>query len=87
VATVVHHSSVWQYLPGPTRDRMRAALRRAGAAATAARPLGWLRLEPAGAVSDVRLTWWPGGEEEVLGVAGYHGEPVDWGVRPPPARG
>jgi len=89
VATVVSHSSVWQYLSGPVRDRMRAALRRAGAAATAARPLGWMRLEPAGPVSDVRLTWWPGGEEEVLGVAGYHGEPVHWGVRPPPtpARG
>ena len=84
VATVVHHSSVWQYLSGPARDRMRAALRRAGAAATAARPLAWLRLEAAGPVSDVRLTWWPGGEEEVLAVAGYHGEPVHWGVTPPP---
>jgi hypothetical protein len=84
IATVVYHSSVWQYVTAASRDRMRAALRRAGAATTAARPIAWLRMEPAGPVSDLRLTWWPGGEEEVLGVAGYHGAPVHWGVRPPP---
>jgi hypothetical protein len=85
VTTVVYHSIVWQYVAPASRDRMRAALRRAGVATTAARPIAWLRLEPAGPVADLRLTWWPGGEEETLGVAGYHGEPVYWGVTPPPA--
>ncbi len=85
VATVVYHSSVWQYVGEGSRSRMRAALARAGAAATAASPLAWLRLEPAGPVSDIRLRWWPGGDDETLGVASYHGLPVYWGVRPPPA--
>jgi hypothetical protein len=31
------------------------------------------------------LRWWPGGEDEVLGVAAYHGPIVYWGVRPSPA--
>jgi hypothetical protein len=33
-------------------------------------------------VADLRLTSWPGGDEQVLGTAGYHGTPVVWG---PPA--
>jgi hypothetical protein len=81
-ATVVVHSSVWQYVAPESRDRMRAALRRRGAASTPDAPLAWLRLEAAGAVADLRLTWWPGGDEQVLGTAGYHGTPVVWG---PPA--
>lgn len=79
VATVVYHSIVWQYVDGPSRDRMRAALRLAGAAASADAPVAWLRLEPAGPVADLRLTWWPGGEEQVLATSGYHGVPVYWG--------
>lgn len=83
VATVVAHSIVWQYVPRAARDRMRDALRRAGAAATPAAPLAWLRMEPAGAVADLRLTWWPGGDETVLGTAEYHGTPVHWGAPSP----
>jgi hypothetical protein len=87
-ATVVVHSIVWQYVSRESRDRMRAALRTAGAQATADAPVAWLRMEPAGPVADLRLTWWPGGGEEVLGTAGYHGRPVQWGapVSPPPGR-
>ena len=82
-ATVVYHSIVWQYVDGSSRDRMRGALRRAGEEAGADAPLAWLRLEPAGPVADLRLTWWPGGTEEVLATSGYHGTPVHWGGRPP----
>jgi hypothetical protein len=81
-ATVVYHSIVWQYVDAQSRDRMRAALRGTGRAATDDAPLAWLRLEPAGPVADLRLTWWPGGEEEVLGTSGFHGVPVHWGRRP-----
>jgi hypothetical protein len=77
--TVVYHSIVWQYVDGASRARMRAALRKAGEAAGDDAPLGWLRLEPAGRVADLRLTWWPGGTEEVLATSGYHGTPVHWG--------
>jgi hypothetical protein len=82
VATVVVHSIVWQYVPRASRDRLRAALRDAGARATPDAPLAWLRMEPAGPVADLRLTSWPGGDEVVLGTAGYHGVPVHWGARP-----
>jgi hypothetical protein len=40
-------------------------------------------MEPAGEVADLRLTWWPGGDEEVLGTAQYHGTTVHWGARSP----
>ncbi|HEX6421619.1 MAG TPA: DUF2332 domain-containing protein [Acidimicrobiales bacterium] len=79
-ATVVVHTIVWQYVGRDARDRLRAALRAAGARATPAAPVVWLRFEPAGAVGDLRLTWWPGGEEAVLATAEYHGVPVYWGT-------
>jgi hypothetical protein len=77
-ATVVHHSIVWQYLPADSRARLRQALATAGGQATPAAPLAWLRMEPAGAVADLRLTMWPGGAEEVLATCGYHGRPIRW---------
>lgn len=80
VATVVLHTIVWQYVGRESRDRLRAALRAAGGRATPAAPVAWLRFEPAGAVGDLRLTWWPGGEERVLATAEYHGLPVYWGT-------
>jgi len=80
VATVVVHSIVWQYVAAESRDRMRAALWRAGRRATPDAPLAWLRFEPAGPVGDLRLTWWPGGDETVLATAEYHGVPVYWGT-------
>ena len=79
VATVVTHSIVWQYVGRDSRDRLRRALRAAGERATPGAPVAWLRFEPAGAVGDLRLTWWPGGDEAVLATAEYHGVPVYWG--------
>lgn len=83
-ATVVAHTIVWQYVARPSKDRMRAALHQAGRRATADAPLAWLRFEPAGPVGDLRLTWWPGGEEAVLATAEYHGVPVHWAAPPAP---
>ena len=77
--TVVFHSIVWQYLPAPTRNAMRAALSAAGQEATPDRPLCWLRMEPATSDhADLRVTSWPGGQEEHLANVGYHGADVDW---------
>jgi len=79
VTTVVFHSIVWQYLPRPTRDAVRAALRRAGEATEASAPLCWLRMEPATSEhADLRVTSWPGGEEVLLAHVGYHGAGVRW---------
>lgn len=78
-ATVVFHSIVWQYLPESTRERVHQTLAHAGALATADNPLLWLRMEPLSAITaDLRLTTWPGGEEEVLAEVGYHGASVRW---------
>ena len=78
VVTVLHHSIVLQYLARPSFDRLKDALLDAGRAATAAAPIAWLRMEPAGAVADIRLTMWPGGDDELLGTSGYHGQDVRW---------
>ena len=79
VSTVVYHSIVWQYLPGPTRDALRTALHAAGATASASSPLHWLRMEPATVEhADLRVTTWPGGEETVLADVGYHGGAIRW---------
>lgn len=78
--TVLYHSVVWQYLPDETRRDIVASLEAAGAAATAAAPLAWLRFEP---VPDeprptLRLRLWPGGRDVLLAEAGAHGSDVTW---------
>ena len=78
LVTVVHHSIVLQYLPRRSFRAMKDALLQAGARATTSAPLAWLRMEPAGGHADLRLTMWPGGDEELLGTTGYHGPPVQW---------
>jgi hypothetical protein len=86
VVSVIYHSVFWQYPPEETRRRIEAAIRSAGAAASAAAPLAWLRFEPeaAGSVDDrlfrygVDLTTWPGGEREVLAEVDPHGRWVEW---------
>jgi hypothetical protein len=70
VATVVFHSIVMQYLPDDERQRFEGAVR------SAAGTVAWLRMEPAGDVTDVRLTL--GGQERLLARAGYHGDPLEW---------
>jgi hypothetical protein len=76
VATVVFHSIVMQYLPASEREDFEQRLAAAGEAADERSPLLWLRMEPAGERAEVRLTRWPGGEEQLLARAGYHGNPV-----------
>jgi hypothetical protein len=86
LATVVVHSIVIQYVPPAARDELRALIAATGREATSRRPLAWLRLEPpeheppegdpARGLAELRLTRWPGGREELLGHAGYHGRPV-----------
>lgn len=80
VARVVFHSIVWSYLDRRTQERIAAHLARIGAAATAARPLAWLRLELAGKdePAQLRLTMWPGGREELLARAHPHGAWIRW---------
>jgi hypothetical protein len=79
VATVVYHSIVWQYLPRATRDSTRSAILGAGERASAKAPLAWVRMEPGtnpAEAAELRVRWWPGGQETLLAHSGYHGRPV-----------
>jgi hypothetical protein len=76
--TVVFHSIVAQYLDRAARERFVAAIAAAGERASADAPLAWLRMEPGGDQTEVRLTLWPPGEERLLASAQYHGRTVRW---------
>ena len=79
VATVVFHSIMWWYLAEAERDRITELITAAGARASRAAPLAWLRLELMTAIEpDLRLTRWPGGEELRLARADAHGRYVRW---------
>ena len=78
-ATVVVHSIVLQYLTAerpPRAARLRSPPRAGGPRADA--PLAWLRMEPGGDGAEVRLTVWPGGDERLVAISGYHGPPIRW---------
>lgn len=62
------------------RARIETALAAAGARATAAAPLAWLRLEGDGTEpgAALTLTLWPGGATRLLARADYHGRWIDW---------
>ena len=79
-ALVLAHTVFWQYLSGPTKAAIRAAIAEAAGRATKASPFAWLRLEAEerrGAV--LRLSLWPDGRvDEVLAVASFHGQWIEW---------
>ena len=77
---LVCHTIAWQYFPPDTDARARAALAKAGAAATDRAPIARLGLEADTAApgAGLTLTLWPGGETIPLGRADFHGRWVDW---------
>ena len=75
-ATVVYHSSFWAYLSERDRGRITRTLEDAGARATAAGPLAWLRLEEEGAGVSLRLRTWPDGEDRKLADVADHGATI-----------
>ena len=80
-ATVLYHSSFWQYLPAGTQAGLREAIAEIGASATPDAPFAWLHMEPPPdnlAADEVRLTTWPGGERRVLAGVHPHGAWVKW---------
>jgi hypothetical protein len=77
---LVFHTIAAQYFPTAERTRINAIFDRAGATATPHAPLARIRMEAAGdgAGAEVTLQVWPGGQRQVLGRAGFHGEWLDW---------
>jgi hypothetical protein len=80
VTRVLMHSVVWQYLPEPVAERIRVAMKTAGAHATTERPLGWVMMEPDRALGHqvIRARSWPGdGAWVTLGTSHAHGTWID----------
>ena len=77
---VLFHTIVWQYLPEAARERIEAALLKAGARASAGAPLAWFRVEQdeVDGSAGIRLTVWPSGATVNLGRAHYHGRWTRW---------
>lgn len=81
---VVLHSIAWQYFPAATKARIAAHLDAAGAAATPAAPIAWLRFEmddaAAANLPTLRLRLWRGGPplDRLLAHAHPHGTFVQW---------
>ncbi|MET0556466.1 MAG: DUF2332 domain-containing protein [Vicinamibacteria bacterium] len=75
---VVYHSVVDEYLTDEARRAFHGALAHAGARATTAAPLAWVRVEPADRVRQhaVTVTLWPGGDTRQVALAGAHGSNV-----------
>lgn len=79
VTTVVFHSIMWWYLAEDERQRVTTLVTDAGARATPAAPLAWLRMElMRSSDAELRLTAWPGGDDRVLADADPHGRVVRW---------
>ena len=78
--TVIYHSVFLIYPPQETRERIRALIETAGAAATPAAPLAWLCFEPeplfggepASGMMRTRLQTWPGGAARFLNQSDGH---------------
>ena len=77
---VVFHSIVWPYLGTKVQSAVRESLETAGSRASKDSKVFWARMEPAGAVADVRVTVWDGTvqEEHRLAEVGYHGRGLLW---------
>lgn len=76
------HTIAWQYFPEATKARIERAMQRAGEMATPEAPLAWASVEQdekdiTSAV--IRLRLWPGGTDEELGRADFHGRWARWG--------
>ena len=77
--TIVMHSVVTEHLEEPVRAAMRAAIETACSAATAARPMAWLRMEPdAGMSYETRVTLWPAREERTIARSNGHAQAIAW---------
>jgi hypothetical protein len=78
VDTVVFHSIVMQFLSSSERARMRRILKQAGRRTTSDAPLAWVEMESGAGLAEVALTSWPGGQRQVVALAGLYGNPVKW---------
>ena len=79
-ARVVLHSVAFQYFPAQAKARIAASMASAGAAASRAAPLAWLRFEKRRQDErySLRLRLWPDGEDRLLAWGHPHGSAIRW---------
>ena len=77
---LLFHSMVLQYLGTKEREALVGTIRRAGAGASAERPLAWVSFEwtPARDEVQLALTCWPDGEPRLLATCHPYGDWIDW---------
>lgn len=77
---LIYHTIAWQYFPAHSQARGTALIEAAGARATGAAPLAWLRFEAdgTGPGAGITLRLWPGDERLTMGRADFHGRWVNW---------
>lgn len=77
---VIYHSIMWQYLPDEAKEEGTRIIHAAGEKATSTAPLAWLQFEGDmnGEGAGITLTTWPGGKNQELGRADFHGRWVRW---------
>lgn len=80
---LVYSTIAWQYFSAEKQAQGRAAIERAGTAATDDTPLAWFGMEQDGGERGAALTLrlWPGDIMLDLGRADFHGRWVDWRPR------
>lgn len=77
---VLMHSVVWPYLDAGRRERIEAAMRRAGTSATDVAPLAWVSYEwgEHHGNHQIVLRSWPGDRRKVLGEGHPHAAWINW---------
>jgi hypothetical protein len=81
---VFNHSIVWQYIPEDRRNRITAAIEKAGQKASPQNPLAWIMLETNRATfrHELSIRYWDGmagsGKQHLLGQAQAHGAWIEW---------
>lgn len=79
-AHVIFSTIAWQYLPDDARARGKEIIHAAGAQATTEAPIAWVAMEVDGGApgAGLTMTLWPGGEQQTVGRADFHGRWIDW---------
>ncbi len=81
VARVLFHSVTWSYLPEATKNMIEQFMRAKGSEAKTSAPLAWLRFELSAKGADLRLSLWPGVEDELIATGHPHGTSIRWEAR------
>lgn len=78
--TAVMHTVIMEHLPQDVRERLRAAIRRMGEAASPQAPFAWARMEAAGGAYETAVTLWPERQEIFIARSDGHAQGLQWSL-------